>query len=552
MSRLTRNAPAAWGSLLALPLVYLAAVLIICSPYRFFPSDDLFFQWPLLKMDGQLAWEQAIASHQPVFELTLLAVKKVFSFLGHEVTPSLFLVTSSLSGATIMLSLMLSIQAYSKQQYFPVLIGVVFALSAWTATYFFLFSYAVTSSAYCMASITLLLISSRGRGKLATRLFLSALAGLLMGVYFWSSASGPVLAGLALLLPFVLWEGKGRERLFAQGVFAVAEFVAVAVFGVKSLPALLTHIGENINVNWYYGLAKANVDTYIEAQKWKPLLSFFQVALQVHDPVSVALFVGTVISAGSVVYVAGKALLKESPAVRHGMIVTGYFLVAGMVIDLLPTTKLGRALFQLYPLMLLATFLLLTGIIDRATLTPLQRRRYLGVVLSVCGVGLLVDGCKLWDLYQSRFAFPRYLHEHLRQGPIYTVQEDSHAKWMPPMYGHDVEIRTIPLAEVQHLVTSTAETLRILIGPTERNSSLMSIYLKAQNKDLLQAELMATVPALHEIEPAILPFSALHPAFLMENEVTQALYLQGLVPDWKTSASSLKLYTVNAGPHHPH
>ncbi len=443
-----------------------------------------------------------------------------------------------------MLSLMLSIHAYTRQGFFPLLVGVVFALSSWSATYFFFFPYGPVSSAYCMASIAFLLIGSRNRMKISVSYVLCLGAGLLMGLYFWSSPSSPVLAGLALLLPFFIWEGKQREKLFAQGIFVLSELLVIAAFGVKSLPALIWHLEENIHANWYYELSRANVGTYVDAQNWNPFLSFFQVALKVHTPVSTILFLATVILILVAHYGSRKILFNGNAATRAGMVLACYFLAAGLLIDFLPTTKLGRALFQLYPIMLLATFLLITGFVDNNSLSAFKRRPCLGMVLSLCLIGVLVDCFKVYDLYLSRVALPHYLKEHLLGKPIYVINEDIHAKWIAASYRPEFDVRMIPLAEVQPLVFLSADEVGILIGPTEKNSSLMSIYLEPPNQDIFQSEILARAPALKKIEPVLLPFSALHPAFLMENEVTQALSLLGLTPTWNSPSSRLKLYKV--------
>jgi len=529
-------------------VAYLVGVLTFFSPYRFFPTDDLFFQWPFLNDDGAAALEQAINSHQPVYKLTLLAIKMIMKLGGQELTPAIFLCTAALSGAVIMLSLMFSVHAYARQGLLPLLAGVVFALSSWTATYFFFFSYGPLSSAFCMASIALLVIASRGTSRRPQAFVLCAGAGLLMGFYFWSSPSSPVLAGLALLLPFFLWEGQGRDKLFAHGAFVVSELVVIAAFGVNSLPALVRHLEENVSANWYYKLASANIETSVDGEKWQPILSFFQVALKVQAPVSVILFLSVL-----ALTLVGHGMARKNPfaanaATRSGMLLACYFLAAGLLIDFLPTTKLGRTLFQLYPIMLLATFLLAAGFFQQATLPVPPKGICLLTVLALCLIGLVVDGCKVYGLYRARFALPEYLHEHFSGKPVYVIAEDSHAKWIGTSYLPEFDIRKIPLAAVQALVTSSAEEIGILIGPTEKNSSRMSIYLEPRNTDILQAEILASAPALQEIEPVVLPFSALHPAFLMENEITQALSLLGLTPRWNSPASGLKLYAVKGDP----
>lgn len=540
-----RHNPFAVISFIAFSLLYLTGVLTIFSPYRFFPSDDLFLHWPFLESDLPSALAQAFHSHQPVFKLTLLAVKVTLALLGQELTPALFLVTSALSDVVIMCSLMLSVHTVNRQGLaLPLLAGVAFGLSSWTMTYFFFFSYGPVSSAYCMASISLLLISSRSRRGVQGSYLLCSGAGLLMGLYFWSSPSAPVLAGLAMLLPFLIWQGRLQAKLVAGAIFVASEVLVVVAFGVKAWPALLYHIQENIDANWYYELARANVGTYLEAQKWTPVLSFFQVALKVHAPASAVFFVVAIVLALFSHRASRKDLFAASAATGVGMVLVCYFLAAAMFIDILPTTKLGRSLFQLYPIMLLASFLLITGIVQTAGLSRFGRRLCLGAAFFLLLIGAGADCVKTHDLYLTRFALPRYLEEHFLGKPVYVINEDIHAKWIIASYSPEFDIRMIPLAAVQALVTSSPEEVGILIGPTEKNSSLMSIYLEPPNQDIFLAEILSQAPALGGTVPVLLPFSALHPAFLMENEITQALSLLGLPPNWRSPASGLRLYTI--------
>lgn len=534
-------------SFVAFALVYLAGVLAIFAPYRFFPSDDLFLQWPFLNYDLPVAWEQAIYSHQPVFKFILLASKLMMALAGQALSPSIFLVTSALACAVVMLSLMLAVHAMTRQVFISLLAGAAFGLSSWTATYFFFFSYGPVSSACCMASLALLLICRpQQMGKSATAL-LSIGAGLLMGLYFWSSPSAPVLAGLALLLPFFLWQGQPRQRLFAHAAFAAAEVSVVAALGVTALPALFEHVSENINGNWFALLEQANAGPYLEAERWTPFLTFFQVALKIHDPGFTVLFLGVLAFTLAACQRARKGGKAVEPAARAGIILAGYFVAAGFCIDLLPTTKLGRSLFQLYPIMLLATGLMVPGVLRNHDYPVCRTRFCLGALLLLCLAGLVSHGFKTHALYRTRFALPAYVREHLAGRPIYCLAEDIHAKWLTFSYQADFAIGALPLAELRAILASTPGEVDILVGPTEKNSALMSIYLEASNQDLFLADILAQLPALQTVEPVLLPFSAHHPAFLMENELTQALALLGLTPSWDSPASRLKLYRLRRG-----
>ncbi len=486
-----------------LTLTCMAAWLYLALPYRPFPSDDDYFR-SFIDEPGMVNTALMIVrSHHPVL---LASLKLTHSLLLHAV----------ISNSVLLFLVSLIVFSLTGNVFVTAVSALLYGLSIWPAVYYFLYSYAPFSAMLLYLSLYFILKAYLGPSLSARQLIW---AGIFSGLAFWSSPSAVVMLAVYFLILAYLFRPKFSSAI---RIYAKSLFLVILPFSFLSFPALKDHIRENCRQ--YAGADVQVLKT--------PFFSFFHI-LGEHSGLFLAGFFFLLVFYLITVILKRGLPACQPPEKAVRALALGIF-AHSFLIDILPSTKLARTNFVLYPLFIIVTMSLFWFLFVRLS----RRLKYVILALGIFLFLLLVYANIKWcrKLIQAKLAVPAYLSGQPKHNPLYILEEDSHAEaiisWL-----EGFSIQRIKKTELERTMADNKRGM-LIVGPRGEGSG-RSILSNCCMDDFLIDDIRMR---LEKMNRAVMPFYAYFPLFLLEEEVCEGLYFSGRRVDYKSESKKITIF----------
>jgi|GEM_PF-3931647 len=502
--------------------LYCAVWMSLALPYRLFPSDDDAFA-SYLAMDGARPTLALIAcSHHPVFVAWLQAVGRVWLWFSRDLQ-SVVGAQAVISNAALCAIVTAMIFFFTRS--FPAALAgaAVFGFSAWPVNYIFFSSYAPFTTMFSTVCLWFLFLS---RDCLPGRRdWYLAAAGACAALFFWSCPSALVMIALYCLLLLVLPDSPGLPRVRGSIRLFLKAFALVALpFAIYGSDRIWDHIFDNF------------IQQGVSAELARPpALSFFRI-FSVYDPVFSAVFLA--VSAVSAVF----AFRRWNELGRRQRAIFAILLIVwahSALVDILPSTKLARTHFPVFPLAVIAT----AGC-AHILYGALRRVRYRLLFLSCAGVLL---ACSAWQgvalssrIFHIRTDAPKYLQRYFNDRTVYLLEEDDHSGMLDDWLRYDCRIKVISKNSLETIDFSGGQAA-LLLGPRGAGAgkSILSNYSLGD----FYADDILRQPRIAALSRKVLPYYAYFPVFQFEEESCLGAYFSlSRIDDSQDEKNLLLLY----------
>lgn len=406
--------------------------------------------------------------------------------------------------------------------------------SAWTNAYYFLFSYTPLPTALMFGAFTASVTAARAwsRSPSRARAF-SALAGALLGASFWSSPSAAPLVALLGCATLALHAPRELRRGGVLLAWQSAGFALVFAPLVRlSLEAYLDHVANNIDTS-HYADALARFGHVPRA----PFGTLARV-LATHAPIEAALAaVATVGIAIALLRRSNRASSNESldvaSALRVCAVAAAVCVLHAAAIDALPTTKLGRTHFHVYPLVVLV---LTVG--ARAAIDALSLRRFFAIAHGAALA--LTVALSLWATSARRarrFSVPSHLAA-MGGARVYVLRDDPHREFLSTWLDdrHAVTVEASTLDAMISSQRARGERGALVVGPTGEGSG-RSVMQHGTLRDF-----RPRLPSSLGGASMTVGYYGFDPAFLMEEEICEALLFTRRMPRVGSPSTRLRVF----------
>ena len=470
-------------------------------PYRLFPGDDV------------QAWEVARhpGSDPMPFTPTTQWVLRLFGALDAHVdaAPSV-LGWSTLAALSVALAL-LSRLAFRLTGSVPVAVAAMalLATSGWTATYVHWWSYAPLTAMFALALFSALeLADRRSRWPWAAALVAGVCAALCAG----TGVSAMAAVGVYALVFGARWWG-GADPANATRVVAFTGAFGAAAIALFNWKAWVWHIYEN--------LASPHLEVAagrFGAVPRPPLLPGLW-ALWVYSPLTlVALCLGTLGVA------LRRRLRPDDGPIGPVLPVLALVWLHLLVVDALPTTKLARTHFAMFPLVCLALAMMAAR--SRAWVPARLLRGYTAALvvgaLVTMGHGLAVSH----DTWRRRHVGPRTMAQAPYRGrTVLTLVQDPHAPMLRQWLAPDRAVLSVGVTSLAAALAAHPDAVLVL-GPAGAASGV-SVVSGGVLEDFVVDPRVTRLLATARL--ATVPYYADHRPFFLEEEVCQGLLYRGSV-----------------------
>lgn len=508
---------------------YFLTFLVTASPYRFFPSDDIYYYELISKVRFLEILKAIINSYQPVEVISLYISKIIWSWLSNDpLSVFLFQVVGANSAILFLLAMILF---FITRNPIAVTIGIIlFATSVWPLNYSLCYSYMPFATMLSMASLFLMFLAY---SDVKRRYLFIALSGIICGLFFWSSPSALIMITCYVLFSFYLFNAiskKNNQKFVMKYLLSMT--AAIAPFFLKSFPQLIRHFNGNVFTYHY-------TDAYAKF-KHVPHLTFFTFfdILRVYNGFLLFSFF-IIVSLFIFLLIQKQAFLEKITFLKEEKIVIALLLILFLYflfMDILPFTKSARAYFIIYPIFLVV----LVSMFYFGTLRlSYPYRKIWFWILAILLLAAVSANIKFSSelMYVTKYT-PNFLSLNCPNMSICVLRGDSHAKYITLWLGNDFDIELINSDQTK------AEFLRakkcaLVIGPTGPGSGCSILYHSCL-ADYSITNLDSYVTA-NKLKRIILPYYAYFPSFLLEEEISQALYFLRQVPNYKTESKNLTL-----------
>lgn len=546
---------------------YFATWSLLASPFVSFPGDDVYTATKIAIADG-LALDQSILdSPSPVYYLLAYSALKFCGVFGNGGCDAgqAILYLAIASNAVIVLLLGLILFQLTKNLHVQISGHAMYAFSAWPVTYHFMISYTVTTAALILLVFYLIIVCDR-----KSRL-LPSIAGIAAALALWTSPASPLTVGLLLIaIGFLMWNGNSwqdplkpsRFELQRFSIFIISFLIVGSCFGYFGFQPYLDHLLHNINTP-HYADAYKKFGFIPES----PFFTYLRI-LKAYGYVNLTLFVSALIAVPILVMkpIAGET---EKYKIRVVLVLTCFVILHALLIDLLPTTKLARAHFPSYPISLIIICLIgFAGYTWTAKL--INKKILLAVLLSVTLGAQAYEGAQISkETRHVRVTAEKYLNNARAVTDWYLLQEDPHHGLMwttfnwPSLDIRSIHVSTKGLLSLQgkfkpgqqyHVIqlidaskalsliaNENRKPVGLVLGPHGRGSGL-SVAGHAVFDDFnINALLKLDVLRSRIKEIVLLPYYMHYPPFLLEEEITEALYFSDQIPDYRAPEMGITL-----------
>jgi hypothetical protein len=509
-------------------IIYGIVWLLIAHPYRYFPCDDVAFT----RFHTMLTRHPGV----PALYLALHAIQWLCLHIGGDERTALLLLMV-LSGS-VTAGILVALIRRLTGRLGPAIAGfLIYMTSAWPATYYLMASYAPFATLLYALTFYLLVVAFIGRrfpsdglgSRAGASLGATVLAGVISGFAALSSSSGPLVVSLlALALLFLSFNvpASVRGRFGFLLGYAFSLLLVVGPYIIIQQEAFFGALEANVG-GPYLQIARAALGTELS----DPFLSFLRLSYTYSPLLTVAFLVVSVLSLA-----AGLRGRWNDQRGRVILVLVGLVWAHALLVDVLPFTKLGRTHFAAHPFLVLAVALGTDRLVqNRGGRPPLWA--HITVVAVLAGV-LVTQVGFAQRMVEAKQAGSRHLADLSRRAELFFMRDDPHASFL------DLSMRDLKSTVVDDLrripVGQGKPYVALALGPRGPMSG-RSILRHASLPDFYPGRVEASIP--REAVNTLLPYYAHFPAFLFENEATEALYFAGLVPDYRAADARLLVYT---------
>lgn len=507
-------------------LFYILISIKIGYPYRLFPSDDQLFT----QMVSFNNFDSLLKTYNPVFLLMLSFFKYITPFFTSQYD---FLFVSNIVCTILTTFLLIYIlKRLNLNTYLAFTAAIIVMFSAWTANYNFMYSYTILASTLFIISLALLIEAKCDESNSKKALLFTFSSGMIAGLYFWSSSSAvPILFFEMIFVGCIFFKNilasLKKVLLWCGGVFVVV----ISFFGSSFIPYLL-HLMQNIHtVHYTYALQRFG---YIPKTLF---FSFFRI-LDYYSPCSLFLLITCAAFCG--IYVFNKKFINKSFLTLSEQIVflLGIFVFANaFLVDILATTKLARTY---YPIFLVSIIFILGAIqivLNQLNKTYLKYKKYAIILLIVIlSADCAFNAVQLRQLFVVKQYTPHYL-ANLKNTIIYTLSEDPQGmdidRWL-----EDYNVNPIAKKDLSYVILANRQKhvktgLLLSAKGNKSGYTILKQCILSDNKLNIQVKPLKRV---------LLPYFAYYPSFFLEEEISQALYFQGKIPDYRDADKQMELF----------
>lgn len=517
-----------WIVCLGLFIAYVSAWFAISFPYRWFPSDDTSY---ILFPNPDFIYMIPKLTYLYIVQVTAQIVTE----LNAAWEPSTHLLIDTVANGVTLVLIVRMVYRYSRSWVATGVSVVLFALASWPATYYFIASYAPLGAMLTTWVFGLILAASgdlphtSGAARAQYQL-----AGFLSALLLTSTTSG--LLGIWCCVTSMVLFLRGPN-----GRAGLGEYIKVLLITTIVIIAFL-YRANNLGIPLEYAtmaqkgaaMAKPILENVAAAQSVSPAGPWLPVFVQtlIHYNVYLAAILGICI----VLVVA--TVFRAAPAQKSRTLAILLFVIVSyaILIDLLPTTKLARHQFLVFPLVIVFIGIALS-------FTPAGEVRWprltqpLSIAVAVMVIPASVASLSFTgEMVMSRTAAPRLIESLGGSPQIYLLADDPHAQYMDPwLAGPGLKpVRTI--GALSELDMSKPGVL--VLGPHGPGSGLSIL----KGGSLPDFTLPAGLDKLPGVLHYVVPYYAYFPAFMMEQENTQAILFRGAAPDYHQQQYQLTIY----------
>ncbi len=546
--------------------IYFAIWAGLASPFRAFPGDDAHFARNLVDIAGSThAQLTALQYPNPVYYLLDYSVfRSCRAFVSAGCNPGEVIQHVAVaSNAAIVLLLGLLVFMLTKSLSAQLAAQAIYAFAAWPVTYHFMVSYTVTTAALVLV-VFYLIIGSSQNSRLRP-----GIAGIVTGLVLWSSSSGPLTTGVLIIaVVFLLWDGGGwrellipsRYHLRRLGFFAAGFFICAAFFGYSGLQPYIEHLLGNTNSDHYAGAYRRF--GYVP----KPPFFTYLHTLYVYGQVGLVTFVAALIAV-PVLMTKSVRTKFDKKAIHSVAVLVAFVVLHAILVDLLPFTKLARAHFPVYPVSVAVICIAGFQMYGRSR-EKTGERRALFALLLIAFMAMLYEGMHLSAETRSvRITAAKYVNDLRSTSELYVLQNDPHQlqmrttfDWQLYQFGphatsgpsHDFVDLVPRLGDQNHLIRLISATkfsallakphrdnIVLLLGPYGPGSGL-SVAVYAMTRDFYPGAILDFKSLVSQAkEVKVLPYYMHYPPFLLEEEICEALYFDGKIPDYRNPSMGI-------------
>jgi hypothetical protein len=512
-----RNVKKALAVSVLFAALYCAVWLPAAYPYRMFPTDDDYFRTIIGENRPVPAFSGIVRSYHPVLLASLYGARIVWSLFCRDVTSAL-LFHAVLSNAGIIALCGMIIFLLSRSLPFACVGMLLYASSPWPANYSFFYSYTLFATMLVMAAIAFLFMAAL---KPAGKARCLSLCGISCGLYLWSSSSAIVTAGVFTVMFACVFPPRNKDNRGAWKIFLRAFLLTMAPF-VFSLKLLVPAIKENIETQiWCVQNAMVPVS-----------LSFFRM-LWVYNKLLLVLFPLLLFP---LLFLRRERISAEEATRRRLLLIAfGAVICHALLIDALPSTKLGRTHFAVFPLLICS----LSAAAGFCEAGAVRAKRLIIFLLFFAAAGVLMLNLRFTaELIEVKQSAPRYLLAHAQGKTIYVLEEDSHAEYLQ-RWLESFSLKTVKMSEAGVTLAKDKNGV-LLIGPEGARSGV-SILSSCDIPDFSAQELRSD-PYIRTLKHVQLPYFAYFPSFQFESECCIPKFFSDQRVDYSGEEKNLKLF----------
>jgi len=526
---------------LALAGINIALFFLLALPYRLFPSDDQLYLQGLQAPAGEILatlsqWQN------PVYWLCLLGCSKIWALFSTRLLDSLIVTSLAANTATILALCHITLRLTGHRGW-ALLAGLLFMTSAWTNTYYFFFSYTPIPTALMAVAFACMLtgIHQPLTATAGAQAWPTA-SGAVLGLALWSAPSATVLTAILLPMIVLCHRPKGLLRGLSLFGWQMAGFIATAApFARLSFQAFGNHVVGNIYTDHY----DSAMDKFSYVPQ-PPAFTFLRIIAE-YSPLQTLLamlvFLMLCLALVSRRHTVGPAQPASSASPLHGPLAISLILAAiclahAVIIDLLPTTKLGRAHFHVTPFLTLFLVVAPCHLLSRLASEKAKgvwRQAYCGLLI----LAMAMSAMKSLTTRAVRFSLPGYLASSPALQHLYLLREDPHANYIG-LWLDDQRLTTVPASAISAIING--ESARgakgaLLVGPNGPGSGNSIL------EQSTMADFNLPLPPAQMEGAAHFPYYSFYPPFLFEEEICQSLYAAGQTPAHNNPGSTIKVLT---------
>ena len=140
-------------------------------------------------------------------------------------------------------------------------------------------------------------------------------------------------------------------------------------------------------------------------------------------------------------------------------------------------------------------------------------------------------------MYVTKYT-PNFLSLNFRDMPICLLRGDIHAEYIERWLGKDFDIEFMTQEQTRAGFLRDKKCA-LLIGPTGPGSGCSIMYHSCLGD--FDVPNLDSYVSDNKLERITLPYYAYFPTFLLEEEISQALYFLGKIPGYKAGSKNLTL-----------